>query len=99
MLKIISIQESPDSLRVQLHGEFTGESLRELEKSLSGQGTDIRKITLDLSNVTFVDRAGMQYLCEAQSKHTTLENLPSYVSRWMEQEGRNGAARASSAES
>ena len=27
MLKIISIQENPDSLRVQLHGEFTGESL------------------------------------------------------------------------
>jgi anti-anti-sigma regulatory factor len=94
MLKIISIQENPDSLRVQLHGEFTGESLRELEKSLSGQRTDIRNITLDLSNVTFVDRAGMQYLCGAQSKRIALENLPSYVSRWMEQEGRNGAAKS-----
>ena len=99
MLKIITFQENLESLRVQLYGEFTAESLAELEKALSGQPTDTRKITLDLSKVTFVDRAGMKYLCGAQSKHITLENLPSYVSRWMEQEGRNGYARSSSAES
>lgn len=95
MLKIITVQENLESLRVQLYGEFTAESLPELEKALSGQRIDTRKIALDLSNVTFVDRAGMQYLCGAQSKHIALENLPSYVSRWMEQEGRNGAAKSS----
>ena len=95
MLKIISIQENPESLRMELYGEFTGESLPELEKALSGQRTDTRQITLDLSKVSFVDRAGMQYLCGAQSKRLALENLPSYVNRWMEQEGRNGAAKSS----
>lgn len=99
MLKIITVQENLESLRVQLYGEFTGESLPELEKVLSEQRTDARKITLDLSKVSFVDRAGMKYLRGAQSKHTTLENLPSYVSRWMEQEGRNGSAMSSPAES
>ena len=95
MLKIISIQESPDSLRVQLYGEFTGESLPELEKLLSVQHAGIREITLDLCSVTFVDRAAMQYLCGAQSKRIALENLPSYVSRWMKQEGRDSSARFS----
>ena len=95
MLKIITFQENLESLKVQLYGEFTAESLPELEKALSGQSGNTHKVALDLSNVTFVDRAGMQYLCGAQSKHIALENLPSYVSRWMEQEGRNGAAKSS----
>jgi anti-anti-sigma regulatory factor len=99
MLKIIIFQENLESLRVQLYGEFTAESLPELEKALSGQNGNTHKIALDLSNVTFVDRAAMKYLCGAQSKHIALENLPSYVSRWMEQEGRNGAAKSSPSES
>lgn len=99
MLKIMTIQENLESLRLELYGEFTAESLPELEKALSGQRTDTRKITLDLSQVNFVDRAGMKYLRGAQSQHIALENLPSYVSRWMEQEGRNGAAMSSTSES
>ena len=99
MLKIITVQENLGSLRVQLYGEFTAESLAELKQALSEDDAGAQKITLDLSYVTFVDRAGMQYLRGAQSKQIALENLPSYVSRWMEQEVRNGAAESSHSES
>ena len=95
MLKIIAVQENHQSLRVQLYGEFTGESVVELEIALAAQGNSTLTVTLALSYVTFVDRAGMKYLCGAQSKNISIENLPSYVSRWMEQEGRNGAAKSS----
>jgi len=99
MLKIITIQENLESLRVLLFGKFTGESLRELEQALSTNITDTQKVVLDFANVTFVDRAGMKYLCSARSEDFATENLPSYVSRWMEQESRNGSAKSSSSAS
>jgi anti-anti-sigma regulatory factor len=95
MLKIITFQENLESLRAQLYGELTAESLPELENALSGHGTDTLKITLDFSNITFVDRAAMKYLCSARTKDVALENLPSYVSRWMEQDGGNASAEYS----
>ncbi len=93
MLKITTVRENPESLRVCLCGQFTSEYVPELEKALSGQGTDSGKVALDLSNVTFVDRAAMVFLCGAKSRNVAIENIPSYVIRWIEQEGRCGASR------
>jgi ABC-type transporter Mla MlaB component len=90
MLKIIMDQENPESLRVCLYGELTGEYLPELEKVLSAQSAGTRRIALDLSNVTFVDRAGMKYLCGMRSRYIAIENSPSYVMRWIELEDRCG---------
>ena len=98
MLKIITAQEDLESFRVQLYGEFTAESLPELEKALLANGTATRKVALDFTDVTFVDRAGMKYLESVRLRNVALENLPSYVSRWMEQEGRNGSAKSSPSE-
>lgn len=72
-----------ESLRVNLYGRFTGEYVPEVEKALSGRGADTLKVVLDLSNVTFVDRAGMKFLCGAKSGNIAVENAPSYVKRWM----------------
>ena len=93
MLKIVTTnRENTESLRVQLHGRFTGEYLLELEKALSVESDSIGKVVLDLSNVTFVDRAAMKFLCDAKSRNFVLENLPFYVTRWIEQEGCGGSA-------
>ncbi len=91
MLKITTVRENPESLRVGLCGQFTSENVPELEKALSGQ-TDSGKVALDLSNVTFVDRAAMVFLCGAKSRNVAIENIPSYVIRWIEQEGRCGSS-------
>lgn len=88
MLKIITVQENPESLRVQLYGQFTGEYIQELERALTEQSAATGKVALDLSNVTFVDRAGMKFLCGAKSRNIAVENIPSYVMRWIEQESR-----------
>ena len=90
MLKITTVRETPESLRVHLCGQFTGEYVPELEKVLSTESPDVGKVALDLSNVTFVDREAMVFLCGAKSKDVSIENIPSYVTRWIEQEGRCG---------
>ena len=95
MLKIITtVREEAESIRVYLYGQFTGEYVPEVEKALSGHGANNHQVTLDLANVTFVDRAGMMFLSGAKSRNVAVENMPSYVARWIEQEGRNGSAHS-----
>ena len=96
MLKITTYRESPESLKVCLCGQFTGEYVSELQKTLWPEDTETEKIALDLSNVTFVDREAMVFLCGAKSRNVAIENIPSYVIRWIEQEGRCGSWRPES---
>jgi hypothetical protein len=90
VLKITTVRENPESVRVHLCGQFTGEYVAELERVLSTESMDPGKVALDLSNVTFVDREAMVFLCGAKSRDVSIENIPSYVTRWIEQEGRCG---------
>jgi anti-anti-sigma regulatory factor len=86
MLKITKQTESTKLVRVKLHGSFTGEYVPEVEKALSENGKK-GKVALDLMNVTFVDREAMEFLRRAISnKKIAIENIPSYVTRWIEQE-------------
>jgi hypothetical protein len=59
---------------------------------------DAENVALDLSNVTFVDREAMVFLCGAKSRNVAIQNIPSYVIRWIEQEGRCGSSRPKSTE-
>jgi len=93
VLKITTIRDGVRALRVCLCGQFTGEYVPELEKALSTE-PDPGKIALDLSNVTFVDRQAMVFLCGAKSRNVSIENIPSYVTRWIEQEGRCGSSHS-----
>ena len=94
VLKITTLRENAKSLRVQLCGQLTGEYVSELERALSPGNTDVENVALDLSNVTFVDRAAMMFLCGAKSRNVSIENIPSYVVRWIEQEGRCGSSHS-----
>jgi anti-anti-sigma regulatory factor len=93
VLKITTIREDAKSLRIRLCGQFTGEYVPELERTLSTDG-ETGTVALDLSNVTFVDREAMVFLCGAKSRNVAIENIPSYVIRWIEQEGRCGGSRS-----
>jgi hypothetical protein len=93
VLKITTIRENEDSVRVCLCGQFTREYVPELEKTLGPENLDTGKVALDLSNVTFVDRDAMVFLCSARSRNVSIENIPSYVTRWIEQENRCGSHR------
>jgi len=73
-----------------LCGQLTGEYVPELEKLLHAEDCD--KIAVEMSNVTFVDRQAMVFLCGLKSR-VSFENIPSYVMRWIEQEGRCGSGK------
>ncbi|MBV9927496.1 MAG: hypothetical protein JOZ96_20935 [Acidobacteria bacterium] len=93
MLKIITtVREETESIRVHLYGQFTEEYVPEVEKVLSGRDACPRKVVLELSHVTFVDREAMRFLCGTKSRNISVENVPSYVTRWIEQENRCGPA-------
>lgn len=92
MLKITQDDEIPKNVRVSLSGHFTSEYVPEVEKALVQNGNKLKRCALDLLNVTFVDRAAMEFLRAAQSRKIKLENLPSWVNRWIQQEAGNGAS-------
>ena len=93
MLKITTTRENPKSLRVSLCGQLTGEYVPELRKALYPEDNDAENIALDLANVTFVDREAMVFLCGfVKSRNVAVQNIPSYVIRWIEQEGRCGSS-------
>jgi ABC-type transporter Mla MlaB component len=95
VLKITTTQDEK-TLTVHLCGQLTGEYVPELEKALRPEQSD--KIALDMANVTFVDRQAMVFLCGVKSR-ISIENIPSYVTRWIEQEGRcGGSSRRESSE-
>jgi ABC-type transporter Mla MlaB component len=86
VLKITPNRENDNSLKVRLCGQFTKEYIPELERALERGGKESAALALDLSNVTFVDREAMVFLCSAKSKNIAIENCPSYVIRWIQQE-------------
>ena len=87
MLKITKQPENAP-IKVSLHGHFTGEYVPEVEKALSESSCTEGKVALDLRNVTFVDRTAMEFLGRLDSIKIRIENTPSYVTRWIEQETR-----------
>ena len=86
MLKITINTENTKLIKVNLHGHFTAEYVSELEKTLSSNDHNRDSVTLDLRNVTFVDRAAMEFLRRTKSTKIKVRNTPSYVKRWIEQE-------------
>jgi hypothetical protein len=84
VLKITSVRQDDKSLKVRLCGQFTKEYVPELQRALDDENAD--SVALDLTNVTFVDRDAMVFLCSAKTRRIAIENCPSYVDRWMHQE-------------
>jgi hypothetical protein len=90
VLKITTTENDSKFVTVHLCGQLTGEYVPELEKALQPEGDP--RIALDMSNVTFVDRKAMEFLCGVKSR-ISIENIPSYVMRWIEQEFRCGSSQ------
>ena len=82
MLKITPTRENEKLLKVRLCGQLTKEYVPEIERLLAGEAD----ASLDLANVTFVDRDAMVFLCSAKARNIAIENCPSYVIRWIQQE-------------
>jgi len=85
VLKITPTRENETSFKVRLCGQLTKEYVPEVERMLA-EGSQSQIVSLDLANVTFVDRDAMVFLCSAKARNIAIENCPSYVIRWIQQE-------------
>jgi ABC-type transporter Mla MlaB component len=92
VLKISPTRENEKSLTVRLCGQLTKEYLPEVERTLAGENPETHTVALDLANVTFVDREAMVFLCSAKARNIAIQNCPSYVVRWIQQERLCGAS-------
>jgi anti-anti-sigma regulatory factor len=86
---MITEEKKNGELIVNLSGRLTSEYVSEVQKALESIGNEPAKFELELTKVTFVDRAGMEFLRQAKSRKVNLLNIPSYVIRWIEQESQN----------
>jgi hypothetical protein len=87
VLKITPTRENETSFKIRLSGQLTQEYIAEVERLLAGEPSANQNLSIDLANVTFVDREAMMFLCSAKSRNIAIENCPSYVIRWIKQEG------------
>ena len=85
MLKITPTRENEKSLRVRLCGQLTKEYVSEVERMLA-QESEAQTVSLDLANVTFVDREAMVFLCSAKARKIAIVICPSYLILWIQQE-------------
>ena len=95
MLKITPTREENVGLKVRLCGQLTKEYVPEIERLLASEDVPPQNVVIDLGNVTFVDRDAMVFLCSAKSRKIAIENCPSYVVRWIQQEGRCSSSETS----
>ena len=91
MLKITPNRENGNYFKLRLCGQLTKEYVPEVERLLAGEAAS-QTISIDLANVTFVDREAMVFLCSAKARNIAIENCPSYVIRWIQQEGLCGGS-------
>ena len=93
MLKITTSRDETNSLTVHLWGWLTDEYIPELQAALSPDAAP--HIVLDMSHVAFIDRKTMKYLCGVKSR-VVIQNIPSWILLWIEQEFRCGASSENS---
>lgn len=98
MLKITRNTEDTGIIRVNLYGRFSGEYAPEVARALVVNASAIKQLALDLTNVTFVDRVAMEFIRTVELREVRVENLPSYVARWIKQENTNESKHQKSLE-
>ncbi len=72
---------TPDAIVFALSGDMDREHVVRLQELLANEpGT---RVTLDLTEVTFADRAAVQFLASAEAAGIRIVNCPRYVRSWI----------------
>jgi hypothetical protein len=82
MLKICRIDDGGLAV-FALSGRIEHDHVREL-KTLFGAEPGLHRVTLDLEEVTLVDREVIRFLAVCEAGGIKLENCPSYIREWID---------------
>jgi len=82
---IIERSLSGQAVVFRLSGRIEPEDVTEVER-LFGLEPKGQVITLDLQDLTLVDRETLRFLAKCQMENIRLENCPAYISDWIDAE-------------
>jgi len=83
MLKIQRISNS--HVVFTLSGRMDAENVAELKELIESEVRG-RRIVLELSDLTLVDRDAVKFLERCETDSIKLENCPAYIREWIERE-------------
>ena len=70
-----------DAIVFALSGDMDLEHVARLQELLADE--TVNRVTLDLTEVTFADRAAVQFLASAEAAGIRIANCPRYVRSWI----------------
>jgi hypothetical protein len=82
---------TPDAVVFALSGDMDLEHVARLQELLASE--TVNRLTLDLKEVTFADRAAVQFLASAEASGIRIVNCPRYVRSWITAEAENQPQR------
>lgn len=82
----IDIAEDPATIKLSLAGKVIGPCLGELRRKIDRARKMHRRIAIDLSEVTLLDRHGLEFLAAQDCEEICLLNCPEYIEPWIARE-------------
>jgi ABC-type transporter Mla MlaB component len=84
--KIVSAENPAEpSVTLSLNGKLSEDAIPELEHSIVEARESHRRVYIDLSEVTLVDRKTVQYISEQAAEDVKVVNCPIYLQSWISQ--------------
>jgi len=84
--QMLKIQRATNNQVVfTLSGRMNAENVSELKGLIESEARG-RRIVLDLSDLTLVDRDAVKFLERCEKDNIKLENCPAYIREWIERE-------------
>jgi hypothetical protein len=73
----------------KLSGRMDSENIAEMKELFKAEGKN-RRVVLDLTDLTLVDRDAVNFLACCEADDIKLENCPAYIRQWITREKENG---------
>ena len=84
--KIVAVgKDAAGVTRLLLNGKLSEAAIADLEHSIVEAREAHRRVYIDLSEVTLVDRKAVQYISEQAAADVKVVNCPVYLQRWISQ--------------
>ena len=80
MLKITMIESTEGAVKIRVDGQIKGEGVKLLQRTCKAELENGLRLSVDLQNVTFVDRDGVTVLRTLKQYNVQFLNAPLFVS-------------------
>jgi ABC-type transporter Mla MlaB component len=86
IFSVTAVAATADQVTIALAGMVREEALPEIARSISTSEEKNARISLDLSEVTLIDRTAARFFAEQMERGIELRDCPSYLEAWIVRE-------------